>query len=192
VKWSQRRVPVPKASYNPLQLESVWGNMPEKRVDVLSCASGDVITSAQRILNEHLSQLRLKRSSQRDAILHIFLETRDHITTEELHNLVKKQEPTIGYTTVYRALKLFTECGLAAEVEFRDGVARFEHRLNRRNHHHMICTTCGDSVEFFSPEIEDIERRIGKRFHYKTTQHSFQIYGTCEACHKKHSTPKSS
>jgi Fur family ferric uptake transcriptional regulator len=158
--------------------------MLEKRVDVRSGVFDDV-AAAQQILNEHLSQLGLKRSSPRDTILRVFLTARDHLTTEEVHGLVKKQEPTIGYTTVYRALKLFTQCDLAAEVEFRDGVTRFEHRLNRRNHHHMICTVCGDSVEFFSPEIEEIERRIGKKFHYVTTQHSFQIYGTCEACRKK-------
>jgi Fur family transcriptional regulator, ferric uptake regulator len=163
--------------------------MPQKRVDVRSGIFEDVAT-AQQILNRHLSQLRLKRSSQRDTILRVFLATREHLTTEELHDLVKEQEPTIGYTTVYRALRLFTECGLAAEVEFRDGVARFEHRLNRRNHHHMICTGCGDSVEFFSAEIEEIERRVGKRFHFATTKHSFQIYGICEACRKKQSMPE--
>jgi Fur family transcriptional regulator, ferric uptake regulator len=165
--------------------------MPEKRVDIRSGASIDTIANAQKILNEHLAQLRLKRSSQRDAVLRVFLATRDHLTTEELHHLVQKEEPTIGYTTVYRALKLFTQCGLAAEVEFRDGVARYEHRLNRRNHHHMICTMCGDSVEFFSPEIEEIEHRIGKKFHYATVQHSFQIYGACEACRKKRDRLKS-
>jgi Fur family ferric uptake transcriptional regulator len=149
--------------------------MPEKRVDVRPGVF-DNVAAAQRVLNDHLSQLRLKRSSQRDTILQVFLATRDHFTTEELHELVKKQEPSIGYTTVYRALKLFIQCGLAAEVEFRDGVTRFEHHMNRRNHHH---------IEFFSPEIEEIERRIGKKFHYSTTQHSFQIYGTCDACRKK-------
>ncbi len=164
--------------------------MPEKRVDVRSGTSDDVAT-AQQIVNKHLSRLRLKRSSQRDTILRVFLATRDHLTTEELHHLVKEQEPTIGYTTVYRALKLFTECGLAAEVEFRDGVTRFEHRLNRRNHHHMICTACGDSVEFFSPEIEKIERLIGKRFRYVTSNHSFQIYGICDACRQKRRIPES-
>jgi Fur family ferric uptake transcriptional regulator len=162
------------------------GNMPEKRVDVRS-GTFDNVAAAQRVLNDHLAQLQLKRSSQRDTILQVFLATHDHLTTEELHGLVKKQEPSIGYTTVYRALKLFIQCGLASEVEFRDGITRFEHHLNRRNHHHMICTVCGDSVEFFSPEIEEIERRVGKKFHYVTTQHSFQIYGTCEACRAKRS-----
>ncbi len=173
---------------NPLiiyEIRGDFGTMPEKRVDDQSNVSPDMLAEAEHILREQLTRLGLKRSSQRDTILRIFLGTRDHLSTEELHSLIKKQDAEIGYTTVYRALKLFTQCGLAAEVEFHDGVARYEHRLNRRNHHHMVCTICGDSVEFFAPEIEEIEHRIGKKFKYVTTQHSFQIYGTCETCRGK-------
>lgn len=159
--------------------------MPEKRVDDRSGVSHEMIDDAQAILRGHLTRLGLKHSAQRDTILSIFLETRDHLSTEELHSLIRKNHPTIGYTTVYRTLKLLTQCGLAAEVEFHDGVARYEHGLNRRKHHHMVCTACGDSIEFFSPEVEEVEHRIGKEFHFATTQHSFQIYGTCEACQKK-------
>ncbi len=61
--------------------------MPEKRVDVRLGVFDDV-AAAQQILNEHLSQLRLKRSSQHDTILRVFLATRDHLTTEEPHDLV--------------------------------------------------------------------------------------------------------
>jgi Fur family ferric uptake transcriptional regulator len=159
--------------------------MVEKRVDDRPDAPRNMLTEAQHILQDRLIQLGLKRSSQRDTILRVFLKVRDHLSIEELHTLIKKQDAAIGYTTVYRTLKLFVQCGLAAEVEFHDGVARYEHCLNRRSHHHMICTVCGDSVEFFSREIDEIERSIGKRFHYVTTRHSFQIYGTCEACQRK-------
>lgn len=159
--------------------------MPKKRVDDEASASVETVEKATRILREHMIRLGLKQSTQREVILRVFLATRDHLSTEELHRLVQSQDPTIGYTTVYRALKLFTECGLAAEVEFHDGVARYEHRLNRRSHHHMVCTSCGDSVEFFSPEVEAVEHSIGKKFSYTTTRHSFQIYGTCKACQKK-------
>jgi Fur family ferric uptake transcriptional regulator len=157
----------------------------DKRVDDQAEESRAMLGQAQSILQEHLTRLGLKRSSQRDTILRVFLESHDHLSTEALHTLVKKRDAAIGYTTVYRTLKLLTQCGLAAAVEFHDGVARYEHRLNRRSHHHMICTVCGDSVEFFSPEIEEVERRIGKQFNYTTTQHSFQIYGICGACQAK-------
>ncbi len=159
--------------------------MPEVRIDDHADASQERLEDATRLLREYLAGLGLKQSAQRDAILRIFLATRGHLSTEELHRLVKEHDATIGYTTVYRALKLFAECGLAAEVEFHDGVIRYEHRLNRRNHHHMVCTVCGDSVEFFSPEVEAIEHSIGEQFGYATTRHSFQIYGTCHACQIK-------
>jgi len=107
------------------------------------------------------------------------------LSTDELHRLVKKKDPRIGFTTVYRTLKLLSECGLASEVAFNDGVARYEHQYNRRDHHHMVCTDCGSSVEFFSPEIEKLEREIGHKYHYTTTRHSFQIYGLCDDCRKK-------
>jgi Fur family ferric uptake transcriptional regulator len=159
--------------------------MPEERVDNQTSAFQEMVEDAKRILRNHLIRSGLKQSSQRDAILQIFLATRDHLSTEELHRLVREQDPSIGYTTVYRALKLFAECGVAAEIEFRDGIARYEHRLHRRNHHHMVCTVCGSSVEFFSPEVEAVERSIGEQFQYATTNHSFQIYGICRDCQLK-------
>jgi Fur family transcriptional regulator, ferric uptake regulator len=104
------------------------------------------LEEAKRILREHLARLGLKHSTQSDTILSIFMGMREHLSTEELYGLVKKQDPAIGYTAVYRALKLFAQCGLASEVEFHDGVARYEHGLNRRTHHHMACTQRGESI----------------------------------------------
>ncbi len=156
-----------------------------KRVDDLSNISHEMIREAEGILHNHLKRVGLKHTGQRDTILRTFLETRDHLSTDELHRLVKKKDAKIGFTTVYRTLKLFTECGLASEVAFHDGVARYEHQYNRRSHHHMVCTDCGTSVEFFSPEIEKLEREIGRKHRFTTTRHSFQVYGLCENCRKK-------
>lgn len=157
----------------------------QSRVDDLSSISREMLREAEEILHNHLKKVGLKHTEQRDTILRTFLETRDHLSTDELHRLVKKKDPRIGFTTVYRTLKLFSECGLASEVAFHDGVARYEHQYNRRNHHHMVCTSCGSSVEFFSPEIEKIEQEVGQKHRYLTTRHSFQIYGLCEECSKK-------
>jgi Fur family ferric uptake transcriptional regulator len=74
---------------------------------------------------------------------------------------------------------------LASEVAFHDGIARYEHQYNRRSHHHMVCTECGSSVEFFSPEVDRLEQEIGRKHHYLTTRHTFQVYGICEDCRKK-------
>ena len=163
-----------------------WATMTlQKRVDDHSVLSHESVREAEEIFNSHLKRVGLKHTAQRDAILGTFLETRDHLSTEELHHLVKRRDAGIGFTTVYRTLKLLAECGLASEVAFQDGVTRYEHQYNRRSHHHMVCTECGSSVEFFSPEIEKIEKEIGRKHHYVTTRHTFQIYGTCDQCQKK-------
>src|SRR3954453_20760037 len=159
--------------------------MLQKRIDDHVSISRESLREAQELFHSHLKKVGLKHTDQRDTILHTFLETREHLSTDELHRLVKKRDPKIGFSTVYRTLKLFGECGLASEVAFHDGVARYEHQYNRRDHHHMVCTDCGASVEFFSPEIEKMEHEIGKKHRFSTTRHSFQIYGLCESCRKK-------
>lgn len=159
--------------------------MLHKRVDDQPTISRQMLHEAQAAFHDHLKSVGLKRTSQRDTILRTFLDTRGHLSTDELYRLVKKKDAGIGFTTVYRTLKLLADCGLASEVEFNDGVARFEHQHHRRSHHHMVCTECGSSVEFFSPDIERIEQEIGRKNKYLTTRHSFQVYGICDKCQKK-------
>jgi Fur family ferric uptake transcriptional regulator len=169
----------------PLVLKGSSETMQIKRIDEDAKPSGELLEEAKQMLREQLIRLGLKQSAQRDTILRVFVDTRDHLSTEELHQLVKAQDASIGYTTVYRTLKLFADCGLAAEVEFHDGVTRYEHSLNRRNHHHMVCTVCRESVEFFAAEIEAVEQAVGREYGYATTRHSFQIYGVCSACQQR-------
>src|SRR5689334_3620108 len=154
--------------------------MLQKRIDDQPSISAEMVREAQGILHQHLKRVGLKHTAQRDTILRTFVETREHLSTEELHRLVKKKDPRIGVTTVYRTLKLLADCGLASEVAFHDGIARYEHQYNRRSHHHMVCTGCGASVEFFSPEVGELAQAIGRKHRFETTRHTFQISGVCE------------
>ena len=159
-------------------------NASRRRVDDHTSISPKNVREAQSIFLDHLRRVGLKQTGQRETILRTFLDTRDHLSTDELYRLVRKKDERIGFTTVYRTLKLLAECGLASEVAFNDGISRYEAQYNRRSHHHMVCTECGSSVEFFSPEIERVEREIGRKNRYVTTRHSFQIYGVCGDCQK--------
>jgi Fur family ferric uptake transcriptional regulator len=159
--------------------------MLQKRIDDQPSISREAIRDAEERFNQHLRRVGLKHTEQRAVILRTFLETHEHLSTDELFRLVRRKDSKIGFTTVYRTLKLLAECGLASEVAFHDGIARYEHQYNRRSHHHMVCTECGGSVEFFSPELERLEQEIGRKHHYVPTRHTFQIYGVCGDCRKK-------
>lgn len=139
-------------------------------------------STEKQVFSEHIQKSGLRRTAQRDLILEIFLQTEEHLSSENLYWLVREKDPTVGQTTVYRTLKLLTEAGLAREVRFGDGKTYYEHHYNHEHHDHMICTECGTVVEFFSPEIEDLQESIAAEYGFKLTQHSMRIFGVCGEC----------
>ena len=136
----------------------------------------------KEIFHSHLKRTRLKRTDQRDLILDVFLDTEGHVSVEDLYELVKKKDTTVGFTTVYRTMKLMAEAGLAHEVRFIDGRARYEHEYNHQHHDHLICTVCNAIIEFYSPEIEKLQDEIARQYKFKIRDHSHRIFGICASC----------
>jgi Fur family ferric uptake transcriptional regulator len=136
----------------------------------------------KEIFLDHIQKAGLRRTSQRDLILEIFLSTEEHLSSEDLYWLVQKQDPTVGHTTVYRTLKLLTEAGLAREVRFGDGKTHYEHHYNHEHHDHLICTECGKIIEFFSANIEELQDKIAEQYGFRLTNHSLRMWGICENC----------
>ena len=139
----------------------------------------------KEIVFEHLRRAGLKKTSQRELILVVFLQTEGHLSAEDLYQLVREQDQTVGFTTVYRTLKLFTECGLAREERLGDGRRRYEHHFNHQHHDHLICTDCGELIEFFSEVIEKKQDEIAEQFGFHPTHHSLRIFGLCRQCRQK-------
>ena len=139
----------------------------------------------KEILLEYVQKSGLRRTAQRDLILEVFLSTEDHLSSEDLYWLVQKQDSSVGQTTVYRSLKLFTEAGLAREVRLGDGVTYYEHHYKHGHHDHLICTECGKVIEFFSAELEALQDEMAEKFKFKPTHHSLRILGLCEDCQKQ-------
>jgi Fur family ferric uptake transcriptional regulator len=136
------------------------------------------------IFKEHLRRQGLKSTAQRDDIAHVFFASRGHISVEELYHQVKQVNSRIGYATVYRTMKLLTECGLAVERHFRDGEARYE-SAEGHHHDHMICERCGKIVEFAELRIETLQAEVAHRLGFRFTGHKMELYGWCRDCQKK-------
>jgi Fur family transcriptional regulator, ferric uptake regulator len=136
-----------------------------------------------KLLEEHLARNGLKQTRQREAIFEAFVAAKGHVTSEELYEVVRARHPEVGAATVYRALKLFCDAGVARAHHFRDGVTLYE----REGHHHdhLICTGCGAIVEFESAVIEEEQEKVAAEHGYRLTQHRHMLYGLCGKCQKK-------
>jgi Fur family ferric uptake transcriptional regulator len=137
------------------------------------------------IFKEHLRQQGLKSTAQRDDIARVFFASNRHISVEELYNEVKHVNSHIGYATVYRTMKLLTECGLAVERHFRDAEARYESQAEGRHHDHLICERCGKIVEFAEDRIEAMQAEVAERLGFRSTGHRMELYGLCSDCQRK-------
>jgi Fur family ferric uptake transcriptional regulator len=138
----------------------------------------------RKVLSAYLTRNRLKRSSQREAILDAFVRAGHHVSVEDLLQIVRRRHPEVGRTTIYRTLKLFKDAGLASELVFGDE-ARFEPVWNRDHHDHFVCTACGEIFEFRSPEIERLQEEIASGIGFRVEGHRHHIFGRCRKCASK-------
>ena len=137
-------------------------------------------------LSEYLVGQGLKSTSQRDKILQAFVEAGRHMSADELYAHVKKVHPHIGYATVYRTLRLLADAGMAEERRFEDGFTRYEYKASEREHHdHLICTRCGDIIEFENEQIEALQQNVAKKNGFQVQNHKLEIYGLCRECRTK-------
>ena len=106
-----------------------------------------------------------------------------HLNVDELHQEVRRVDPSLGYATVYRTLKLLERCGLVHASNFGDGTARYEIDEGGHDHHdHMICTECSKIVEFEEPAIEALQMDVARKHGFALTSHRMDLFGLCPEC----------
>jgi Fur family ferric uptake transcriptional regulator len=131
----------------------------------------------------------------REAILESLAGTSKHLSAEDIFLAVRKSQPGVGLTTVYRTLDLLVRMGIVLKYDFGDGRARYELSSSadgaKKHHHHMVCTDCEriiDYTDFIDDEVELLKRTekgLSKKFNFKITDHLIQFYGLCNRCASK-------
>ena len=139
----------------------------------------------EAVFIEFLSTRDLKFTSQRKLILSVFLKKEGHVSSEQLYDMVKRKDRSIGQATVYRTMKLLSESGIAREVDFGDGVVRYEHKYGHDHHDHLICERCGKNIEVLDFKIETQQEKLAKKHGFVLTGHKMYLYGICSTCRTK-------
>lgn len=133
---------------------------------------------------QKLHQLDYKVTPQRQVILKAFLENAaEHLSAEEVYNIVKERYPDIGLATVYRTLDLLAELEILQKINFGDGRTRYELDQHETHyHHHMICLECGRVQEFDDDLLESLEKLLTQQTGFHITDHQLKFFGYCRDC----------
>lgn len=123
-----------------------------------------------------LKQAGLRTTGPRLSILKV-LETHpdQHLSADEIYRLLLDQGEDISLATVYRVLAQFEEAGLVCRHNFEGGHSVFELETGR-HHDHMVCLETGKVVEFFSEDIELLQKEVAEAHGFELVEHSLVLY----------------
>jgi Fur family transcriptional regulator, ferric uptake regulator len=134
-------------------------------------------------------QDRIDRFEDRVSILEVFLKTENHVTLDELVNLVQRNGYGLSADFIRETLDLMCHYGFAQQNQFNNGHPRYEHRHLGQHHDHMICTKCKKIVEFEDQAVERLQLKIASEFGFHLLQHKMELYGICRRCLHRRDLP---
>jgi Fur family transcriptional regulator, ferric uptake regulator len=135
---------------------------------------------------EHLSTPLRKRgfrlTQQRMTILHILNQDGGHLTPTQVYDRAHQSMPGITEPTVYRTLEFLADNHLVRAAHMGSG--RLVYEIAGRDHHHLICSICGKSVEVDNAALRRAHRQMEKVTGYKQITSHTTFFGLCPACQK--------
>jgi Fur family ferric uptake transcriptional regulator len=123
----------------------------------------------------------LRPTRQRRAVVDALASFDDFRSAQEIHELLGRRGEAVGLATVYRTLQRLAEAGDVDVLRTEDGEAVWR-RCSDSHHHHLVCRTCGATVEVEGPTVERWTRAIAAEHGYADVSHTLEIFGTCGSC----------
>jgi len=120
---------------------------------------------------------------QRERVRDALADARGFVSAQSLHASLR-EDTGIGLATVYRTLSGLAAAGEADSLQSPDGEALYRACISPGHHHHLICRSCGLTVEIEATEVEAWARRTAAQHGFTDAEHVVDIFGLCAACTK--------
>ncbi len=122
-----------------------------------------------------------RNTRQRRAVAAILDELKGFASAQDIHDALRHKGDSVGLSTVYRNLQAMAD---AAEVDvLRNGEGEVLYRqCSAGHHHHLVCRTCGRTVEVEGPTVETWADSVAAKHGFTQVEHTLEIFGTCSSC----------
>lgn len=130
---------------------------------------------------EHLPMGGARPTRQRLAVASALQSCDDFRSAQEIHDLLRRNDENVGLSTVYRTLQTLAESGEVDVLRTEEGEALYR-RCSTTHHHHLVCRSCGRTVEVAGPTVERWSSAVAEEHGFSDVSHTLEIFGTCPAC----------
>ena len=132
-------------------------------------------------ISERDSVTVVRNTRQRSAVSALLAEVECFHSAQELHAMLRQRGERVGLTTVYRTLQGLADAG-EVDVMRPPGGEHLYRRCSEGHHHHLVCRSCGRTVEVDGPAVEAWAERVAAKHGYVNVSHTMEIFGTCPSC----------
>ncbi|MDF2580311.1 MAG: transcriptional repressor [Microbacterium sp.] len=119
---------------------------------------------------------------QRERVRTALSDARGFVSAQDLHASLRDDNTGIGLATVYRALATLAASGEADQLQSPEGEAIYRACSSDGHHHHLICRSCGLTVEIQASDVEEWAHRTAAANGFTQAEHIVDIFGVCAAC----------
>ncbi|WP_353808063.1 Fur family transcriptional regulator [Agromyces sp. SYSU T00194] len=128
----------------------------------------------------------MKRQTwQREAVREALDRTDGFISAQALHTALHEAGSPIGLATVYRALADLATTGEADSLQSPEGEALYRACSTTGHHHHLICRSCGRTVEIAADEVEQWAKSVAAQHGFTQAAHVVDVFGLCAECTRR-------
>ena len=133
---------------------------------------------------------RAVRSTRQRAAVSALLDRLDDFrSAQEIHEQLRRTGDGIGLTTVYRTLQNLADAGEVDVLRTGSGEAVYRRCTTADHHHHLVCRSCGLTVEIDGPAVETWAQRVAEQHGFSELSHTAEIFGLCSSCSSQNDTP---
>lgn len=102
-------------------------------------------------------------------------------TAQEIHDRLRHDDAKVGLATVYRTLQAMASAGEVDVLRTADGQVAYR-ICSPGHHHHLICRSCGRTVEILMPGLEQLIAGMAADHGFAEVGHELEFFGRCSAC----------
>lgn len=124
----------------------------------------------------------MRRTRQRAAVDDVLQAQQEFRTAQQIHDQLRHDGQSVGLTTVYRTLQAMAESGEVDVIRSPEGEASYRQCASDNHHHHLVCRSCGRTVEITEPDVEAWTRSVAQQHGFRDASHELEIFGTCADC----------
>ncbi|MCM0619267.1 Fur family transcriptional regulator [Nocardioides bruguierae] len=118
---------------------------------------------------------------QRRALREHLEGTESFVSAQQLHDQLRAGGSRIGLATVYRGLQTLAESGEVDTLRTDDGGTLYR-KCGERHHHHLVCRSCGLTVEVDGPGVETWAEQAAQANGFSQVTHVVELFGLCAGC----------